>query len=152
MQPLWNLLSRYKSDHATSSMPPLIYSNASRDHRIWINGPPSPNPLNWRDHRFALGYHLLRHPQSPFDDNAAHKSTRKCKSSKSILQKMQVPSAPGTGGSTGTSDLFLQPFSMAELDHECKALPPDKSPGPCGTTNRMLKARGTAFRELLLGL
>ena len=29
-------------------------------------------------------------------------------------------------------------------------LPPDKSPGPCGTTNRMLKASGPAFRELLL--
>ena len=59
-------------------------------------------------------------------------------------------SSPGNGGSTGTSDLFLQPFTMAELDHECKILPPDKSPGPCGTTNRMLKASGPAFRELLL--
>ena len=60
---------------------------------------------------------------------------------------LQAPSAPGTGGSTGTSNLSLQPFSVAELDHECKTLPPDKSPGPCGTTNRMLKASGPAFRE-----
>ena len=127
-------------------MPPLIYSNASGDRRIWINGPPSPNPLNWHAHRYALGYHLLHHPKSPFDDKAAQKSVEKCNV---ILQRMQT-SSPGNGGSTGTSDLFLQPFTMAELDHECKILPPDKSPGPCGTTNRMLKASGPAFRELLL--
>jgi hypothetical protein len=150
MQPLWNLLCRYKTDHATSSMPALIYSNASKlskDPRIWINGPPSPNPLNWHDHRFALSYHLLLHPKSPFDDKCARQVSSKVDN---ILRDMRAPPALKTGGGTGTSDLFLHPFSKAELDHKCKMIPPDKTPGPCGITNRMLKASGQTFREMLL--
>jgi hypothetical protein len=122
MQPLWNLLRRYKTDHATSSMPLLIYSNASIDPRIGINGPPSPNPLNWHDHRSALGYHLLLHPKSLFGEKFALQVSFKVDK---ILSDKRAPSAFRAGGGNGSSDLFLRPFSNAEFDHECMMLPPN---------------------------
>ena len=65
MQLFWRLLRPYKTDHATTSMQLLIYSNASKDSRLWINGSPSSNPLKWHDHTFTLVHHVLRHPYPP---------------------------------------------------------------------------------------
>ena len=39
---LWPLLRSYETDHASSTLPLKIYSNASSDPRIWSIGPPHP--------------------------------------------------------------------------------------------------------------
>jgi hypothetical protein len=46
--------------------------------------------------------------------------------------------------------LFTEPITLAELEAELKSCPPDKSPGPDGVTNRMLKASGPLLRQCLL--
>ena len=49
--------------------------------------------------------------------------------------------------------LFIDPITLLEIEKELKGCPPDKSPGPDGITNRMMKAGGPIFCQcLLIGL
>jgi len=136
---MWKLLRSYKTDHAKSNLPQKIYSNASKDNRLWKKGPLTTDPLAWHHYRSALGHHLLLHPQSPFNDSAARTAAYEMPT---IIQRIAMPT-------TSTDPLFIDPLTPEELETELKASPPDKAPCPDGITNHMLRATGSGFRQVL---
>ena len=72
---MWDLLRRYKTDHAQSNLPIQTHDNSSPDVRIWKLGLLTLDPQAWHRFRYALGHHLLKHAQSPYDEAAAHRVT-----------------------------------------------------------------------------
>ena len=140
---LWKLLRAYNNGRSNSSLPDKIYDNASPDPRIWEPSRlPSSNPSAWHRFRYALGHHLFGHPRSPYDEQAARIAHSQVPT---LLRSIQSP--------TSTPDpLFTSPLSEQELEDEIKKLPPDKSPGEDGVTNRMIQSGGDHFRALLFEL
>ena len=139
---IWTLLRSYKNDHAKSTLPSRIYGNGSKDKRLWKKGPLTADPLVWHHYRSALGFHLLQHTQSPFDESAA------CKVIMAMPQLIASVAMPPTP----TDPLFVTPLTPAEFETEIKTSPPDKAPGPDGITNRMIRAAGPEFKQVLFML
>jgi hypothetical protein len=136
---MWDLLRRYKTDHVQSNLPAQTHDNLSPDARIWKLGPLTLDPQAWHRFRYALGHHLLKHAQSPYNEAAAHRVTT---SENQTLHKVDHPTLP-------IDPLFHKEIELHELKDEIKKLNSDKSPGDDGITNRMLQAGGPKFQEIL---
>ena len=136
---MWDHLRSYKTGHAKSSLPTQIYSNASKDKRFWVNGPLSALAKTWHHYRSTLGQDLIRHKESPHNEEAAQTLQARAKAVEAQAANPSLPIDP----------LFDTPILMSELDAALKALIPDKSPGEDGITNRMLRSGGPNFRLIL---
>jgi len=135
-QSMWDLLRAYKTDHIKSTLPEQTNDNSSKDGRIWTLGPRTFDPLVWHRFRYALGHHMFRHKESPFNEKQAFSiqsfATR-------IAHEIDHPLNP----------LFESPIHKKEVMDEMQRLITDKSPGPDGVTNRMLRSGGEKFNTLL---
>jgi len=136
---MWDLLRRYKTDHVQSNLLTQAHDNSFPDARIWKLGPLTFDPQAWHRFRYALGHHLLRHAQSPYDEAAAYRVTT---SEKQTLHQVEHPILP-------IDPLFHKDIEAQELQNEIKKLNSDKSPGDDGITNCMIQAGGPKFEEIL---
>ena len=68
---MWDYLRSYKTDHAKSSLPTQLYSNASKDKRLWTNGPLTTLAKTWHQYRSTLGQDLIGHKESPHNEETA---------------------------------------------------------------------------------
>ena len=134
-----SLRSSYKNDHAKSNLPSKIYSNEFEDPKLWKKGPLTTEPLAWHHFRSALGHHLIQHPQSPFDEGA---DRRVISDLPQIIARIAIPTTP-------TDPLFITPFTLAQVETKIRSSLPDKAPGLDGITNRMLRAAGPKFKQVL---
>ena len=66
-----DLLKAYQTDHTKSTLPGQTNDNSPKDERIWTLGPLTFDSLVWHRLRFALGYHMFRHKESPFNEKEA---------------------------------------------------------------------------------
>jgi len=109
------------------------------DARIWKLGPLTLDHQAWHRFRYALGHHLFKNAQSPYDEAAAHRVTT---SEKQILYQVEHPIPR-------IDPLFHTDIEPQELQNDIKKLNSDKSPGDDGITNRMIQAGGPKFEEIL---
>ena len=68
---MWDLLRAYKTNHTQPSLPEQTNDNSSQDERIWTLRPLTFDPLVWHRYRYALGHHIFRHKESPFNEKEA---------------------------------------------------------------------------------
>jgi len=68
---MWDLLRAYKIDHTKSALPEQSNDNLCKDEQIWTLGPLIFEPLVWHRYRYALGHHMFRHKESPFNEKEA---------------------------------------------------------------------------------
>lgn len=139
LQRMWDYLRRYKTDHAKSSLPTQLYSNASKDKIFWVNGPLSTLARTWHHYRSTLGQNLIEHKESPHNEETA----------KTLQARAPMVAAQAAHPTQPINPLFDTPILMSELVAALKALIPDKSPGEDGITNRMLQSGGPNFRFIL---
>ena len=115
-------------------------TNASRDPRLWEAGPIQRDAARaasaFPSHRFALGQPLHDHPTSPWDELEAKRTAHS-------LQQARSHPDPNPNAD------FNKPPTLKEIKQLLKILPPDKSPGPDGISNRMLQNGGEHFACLL---
>ena len=131
---LWDLLGRFKTDHVQSTLPAHTHDNASPDPRLWKLGPLTLDLQAWHQFRFALGHHLLKHTQSPYDEVTADVPQ--------TLHKVEHPTLP-------IDPLLHQDIDPQKFKSEIKKLNTNKSSGDDGITNRMLQAGVPKFEQLL---
>jgi len=120
-----------------STLPAHTHDNASPDPRLWKPGSLTLDPQAWHRFRYGLGHHFLRHKASPYNEEAAQKSSVHFAVRK-LLHKVEHPTLPA-------DPLFYEDISLHELAGEIKNLISDKSPGDDGITNRMIQAAGPKF-------
>ena len=138
--PMWMHLRSYKNDHAQSGLPKEVCSNKSGDKRVWQPGPLSACALVWHQFRHALGHHLFRHPDSPYDEAARA----------SVLDSLKNVVVPAVALSRPFADpLFEAPFGKEEVEAQHK-IGKEKSPGDDGVSNGMMKHGGVVFQAALL--
>ena len=65
---IWDLLRLYKTDHTKSTLPEQTTDNSSKDEGIWTLGSLTFEPLVWHRFRYALGHHMFRYKESPFNE------------------------------------------------------------------------------------
>jgi len=136
---MWDLLRVYKTDHTKSTLPEQTNDNSSKDERIWTLGPLTFDPLVRHRCQYALGHHMFRHKESPFNEKEAL-STKS--SATRIAREIANPTHP-------INPLFESPIHKKEVMDEMQRLTSDRSPGPDGVTNRMLRAGGERFNTIL---
>jgi len=73
------------------NLPTQTHDKSSPDARTWKLGPLAFDPQAWHLFRYALGHHLLKHAQSPYDEAAAHRVTT---SEKQTLYQVEHPILP----------------------------------------------------------
>ena len=131
----------------TSSIPDQMYDNGSEKPKtggmspMWKPGPLTTDPLVWHRFRFALGHFLIGNKESPYDETEARRIAQQLPH---VARQIREPP-----DNTTIDPLFTDPLSLDEFKRELKKLPPDKSPGPDGITNRMLKSGGDQFDMVL---
>jgi len=86
-----------------------------------------------------MGHHMFRHKESPFNEKVA-----------SFIQSSTTRIAYEIANPTHPIDpLFESPIHKKEVMDEMQRLTHDKSPGPDGVTNRMLRSGGEMFNTIL---
>jgi len=124
-----------------SNLPVRTHDNASPDHRIWKLGPFTLDPHAWHCFKFVLGYHLLKHKVSPYNEEAAHKLNVHTAVT-ALLHKVEHPTLP-------VDSLFYENITLQEIVGEIKNLNSDKSLGDDGITNRMIQTADLKFTRIL---
>jgi len=137
--PMWDLLRAYKADHTKSTLPEQTNHNSSKDERIWTLGLLTFESPVWRRFRYALGHHMFRHKESPFNEKEALSIQS---SATRIAHEIANPTHP-------INPLFQSPIHKKEVMDEMQRLTPDKSPSPDGVTNRMLRSGRENFNTIL---
>jgi len=120
---LWDLLRRYKIDHAQSNLPTQTHDNASPDPRIWKLGPLTLDPQAWHRFRYALGNHLLKHKSSPYNEAAAQKLSVHY-AVRALLHKVEHTILP-------VDPLFHEAITRQELAAEIRKLTYNQQRGRC---------------------
>jgi len=69
--PMWDLLKAYKADHTKSTLREQDNDNSFKDERIWTLLLLTFDPLVWHKFRYALGQHIFRQKESPFNEKEA---------------------------------------------------------------------------------
>jgi len=134
-----DLLRAYKTDHTESTFPEQTNDNSSKDERIWTLGPLTFDPLVWHRYRYALGHHMFRHKESPFNEKEALSTESSAARNAHGIANPTHPINPS----------FESPIHKKEVMDEMQRLAPDRSPGPDGVTNRMLRAGGEKLNTIL---
>ena len=116
-------------------------TNKSTDKRTWEESDeptktPHEGAKGYTQHRFALGDELREHPLSPWDEQEAK------------LTRARVNAPHPTDTSTPDAILNKRP-TLLEVKEVIAELPPDKSAGHDGITNRMLQSADTNFLHLM---
>ena len=121
-------------------LPSFMLYNTSDDPALWKPSSSTANTIQrsaeaWHRFRYALGHHLRRHPASIYDEDEADRVEALVKE----IDTQHQPEHP----------LLDSPFDEKELAQTVKSLPPDKSPGTDGITNRMLQSDSPPMQEAL---
>ena len=116
-------------------------TNKSTDKRMWEESDGPAKTLHegvkgYTQHRFALGDELREHPIKPWYEQEAN------------LTRAKVNAPNPTDTSTPDATLNQRP-TLLELKEAIAELPPDKSAGHDGITNRMLQSADTNFLHLM---
>jgi len=93
----------------------------------------------WHRFRYALGHHMFRHKESPFNEKEALSIQSSATRIAHEIANLTHPIDP----------LFESPIHKKEVMAEMQRLTLDKSPGPDGVTNRMLRSGGEKFNTIL---
>jgi len=137
----WKLLHEHKTSSAgTITLPMQMRTNSSNDDRLWEAGPIQRDAAQaataFPSHRYALGQALHDHPASPWNEQEARRITTELHSTNANKQD------------TMDTTLNEEP-TREEIQNLIKLLPPDKSPGPDGISNRLLQNGGEHFSKLI---
>ena len=144
----WSCLRKVtgKLSKCSITLPPFILFNTHRrtDRSIWRASDSPALTLHesgqaWHDFRHSLGHHLRHHAHSTFDEKEADRVEAELSKLNDTHTRDPLIS---------TSDLDTPP-SLEETVKTLHSLPPDKSVGIDGISNRMLQSHGKAFHELI---
>ena len=144
----WSCLRKVagKLSKGSITLPPFILFNTHRrtDRSVWRASDSPALTLHesgqaWHDFRHALGHHLRHHAHSTFDEAEADR----------VEAEVSKLTDAHTWDSLIATSALDTPPSLEEVVKTLNSLPPDKSVGIDGISNRMLQSQGNTFHELL---